>query len=142
MTTKRKGGWLKSGVRFANLGLLSFLLVLGITAAGHELAGLPAEVSYLVALVAAFVVNYLGARWYVYRSFHVPIGKQATLFLGSTLAFRGGEFVGFMVLNNVLGVYYLLTVGLVMVASFVVKFLFFGRFVFTQQDKEESSAGE
>lgn len=120
-----------SGLRFVSLGVLSFALVVGLTAALHELLGVAEEVSYLAALVAAFCVNFTGARYYVYRAAHAPIGRQLMRFLVSSVAFRGGEFLSFVLLHTMAGVQYLIAVGSIMVISFVLKYLFFRTFVFS-----------
>lgn len=120
-----------SGLRFLNLGALSIALVVGLTAALHELLGIAEQSSYLVALVAAFCINFTGARYYVYRVGHSPIGRQLMRFLVSSIAFRGGEFISFVLLHTIAGVQYLITVGLIMVTSFVLKYLFYRTFVFS-----------
>lgn len=120
-----------SGVRFANLGVLSFVLVVGLTAGFHELAGFGEESAYLSALIVAFCVNFLGARHYVYRAAHAPIGGQLLRFLASSLGFRAAEFAGFLLLHSIAGIQYLVVVGMIMIVSFVLKYLFFRAFVFS-----------
>lgn len=120
-----------SGLRFANLGVLSFFLVVGLTAGFHELAGFGEESAYLSALVIAFCTNFLGARYYVYQATHAPIGGQLLRFLGSSIGFRAAEFVSFVLLHSVVGIQYLLVVGAIMIVSFVLKYLFFRNYVFS-----------
>lgn len=132
---KQKELRLAPGARFVNLGVLSLVLILGLTAVGHEVLHFKEEQSYLVALIVVFFVNFLGARYYVYRSHNGPIGKQLFLFLVSSLAFRATEYVCFVLLHTIAGLQYLLAVGMIVIVSFVVKFLFFGSFVFSTKTK-------
>lgn len=125
------------GVRFLLLGIASFLLTLGATAFFHELANLAEETAYLLAILIVFVCNFFGARIYVFESRHKPILKQFTQFAGSSLLFRGAEYLAFILLHTLLGLYYLLATVIVMTVSFICKYLFYKTRVFTREESQD-----
>lgn len=106
------------------------MLTLAVTALGHEIFRLDEETAYLIALIITFGVNFLGARFYVYKSTYMPMGRQLGAFLLSSLGFRGLEYAAFLILHSLLGMYYLLASILIMTISFICKFLFYRSTIF------------
>ncbi len=105
---------------------------MGVTAFLHEILALSEEASYACALVVAFCLGFFLMRHFVFRAGEGAIRRQAVLHFATTLAFRGMEYVGFLTLHTLLGLYYLLSILLVLGVSFCAKFLWYGHFVFRE----------
>ena len=115
--------------RYFYLSGLSAGITFGAPIILHELAGFEEKDAVGLALVAAFIVNFLVARSYVFRSNGAML-PQLVRFASSSLVFRGGEYLAFLLLHSYLGMFYVLAVGIVLAISFVLKFLFYRVFVF------------
>ena len=115
--------------RFFLMSGLSAGITFGSPIILHELAGFEEKDAVGLALVAAFVVNFLVARSYVFRSSGAML-PQLVRFASSSLAFRGGEYLAFLLLHSYAGMFYVFAVGIVLAISFVLKFLFYRVFVF------------
>ncbi len=122
------------GVKFLFLGIASFVLTLVATAFFHEVIRFSEETAYLIAIIIAFICNFFGARFYVFESRSKPLLKQFVQFVGSSLFFRGAEYLAFILLHTVMGVYYLLATCIVMTVSFVCKYLFYRTRVFNHDE--------
>jgi putative flippase GtrA len=118
--------------RFGLAGLLSAAVALGSTALLHEAGWLEERVAAAVGLVAALSVNFLVARFYVFRGTHVGVWRQLTAFLASSGAFRGLEYSGFFIVNTALHVHYLIALMLVLGCSFILKFFVYEGWVFAR----------
>jgi putative flippase GtrA len=116
-------------VRFGLAGLLSATLVLGLTAALREGAGVPPQAAFAVALVVAYGFNFAFNRRFVFRS-RGPAARQLGLYAAGSAAFRLGEYLLFLLLLEVFGLPYLGAAGAALIVSFLGKFAFFGRVVF------------
>ena len=115
--------------RYFLLSGLSAGITFGAPIILHELARFEEKDAVGLALVVAFVVNFLVARSYVFRS-NVAMLPQLVRFGLSSLAFRGGEYLAFLFLHSYVGMFYVLAVGIVLAISFVLKFIFYRMFVF------------
>jgi putative flippase GtrA len=109
---------------------LSFAVNLGLTALLHEAMGVREELAYAVALAVVFVMNFLMFRFYVFDGRSDQPGKQVGLFLGTSIVFRLVEYLGFLLVHSVLGVYYLLAIVLVQGSTFVIKYFVYGGWIF------------
>lgn len=109
---------------------VSFVVNLGLTHGLHEVLGASAELAFLISLATVMVMNFLACRYFIFDAREGDFRGQAVRFLMSALLFRGVEYLAFLVIHTWLGVHYLLAIAGVLGASFVTKFLFFGRFVF------------
>ena len=119
-----------SGVRFTLLSGISFATTLVVTAAAHEVFGVQEEIAYLIALAVALHQNFLGMRYYVCPGSSVHIIKQYQQFLAASIIFRGLEYIFFIALHTVAGVNYLIATVLVMLVSFVSKFIYYRSNIF------------
>lgn len=113
--------------------VLSFGVSVGVTALLHEGWGVDEAVAYGVALVIAFVVNFLMFRYYVFDGRTDRPGRQLAVFAGSSVAFRLTEWLGFRLLTEGLGVYYLAAVVLMQGGTFVLKYFVYGRWLFKRR---------
>jgi putative flippase GtrA len=111
--------------RFAGLGAASFVLTMGVTALLREVVGVPAEGAAAVALATALLANFLACRFFVFAGGGGPMAPQLVAFAASSLAFRGAEYGAFLVLLGPLSVPYLAALAVVLVVSFLVKFVYY-----------------
>lgn len=121
--------------RWCAVGGVNLGINAGLTALLHEVAGMPEEGAYAVSLAVVFVLNFFTSRHYVFKSGDGDSGGQLLRFLAAALLFRGLEYLAFLLVHTVLGVYYLVAVIGVQVVSFVAKFFFYGKFVFVGRGK-------
>jgi putative flippase GtrA len=119
--------------RFLLLGALSFSVNLGITAALHEIFGVSPEVSFAVALIVVFLMNFSMMRWWVFRGTRRPILEQLASFGASSLFFRGLEYAGYLVLLRHGGFPYLGAAFTVIGISFTLKYLVYNFWLFSRE---------
>jgi putative flippase GtrA len=115
--------------RFLAVTVVSAGVTLGAPVLLHELVGMGEEIAVAVALFTAFCLNFFMARIYVFRSGGAVV-PQLVRFAGASLAFRLAEYLAFLALHLWLDLFYVLAVAVVLVVSFVLKFLFYRVFVF------------
>ncbi len=124
---------LRSPARFLVLSGLSFTLNLAVTAALHEGAGLGADASFACALATVFLVNFALMRRYVFPGGSRPLVPQLVGFGLSSLAFRGLEFAGFLLLHSVLELAYLLAAAATLSLSFATKYVYYNAWLFARE---------
>ena len=124
---------LRSPARFLVLSGLSFALNLVVTAALHEGAGLGTDASFALALAMVFLANFALMRWYVFPGGSRPLVPQLVGFGLSSLAFRGLEFAGFLLLHRVLGLAYLLAAATTLSLSFATKYVYYNAWLFARE---------
>jgi putative flippase GtrA len=123
----------RSLLRFAVFTVISAALNFGLTIGLHEWLGLPEEAAYAIGLAVVFIVNFLGLRYYAFPGRGGRVGTQFAVYAVSSAAFRGAEYLAFLLLHTVLGVHYVVAMIVIQTASFVTKFLYYGRFVFVRR---------
>jgi putative flippase GtrA len=128
-------------LRFAAGGVLSSGVTLGVTALLREIFGVREAIAAAVGLASAMLVNFLFLRHFVFASRATPIPRQLTMFLTSNGVFRVLEYLGFLVVIRLLDLHYLLSLLLVLGASFLLKFLVYERFVFAHRDSATVQQG-
>lgn len=119
-----------SAFRFVMLSGFSFSTNLGLTVGLHELFGVPAEVAVAIALAVVFVCNFVGMRYLVYDARHVPIAKQFVAFCVASVLFRMAEYGAFLITHTWFQFNYIVAWSVILFASFVAKYCFYGRAVF------------
>ena len=119
-------------LRFAAGGVISSGVTIGITALLHEQFELDESIAAAGGLATALVINFLVLRHLVFGSRSAPVAGQFTRFLASSGIFRGIEYIGFLIVNKVLGIQYLLGLVIVLGLSFILKFIVYERFVFSR----------
>lgn len=118
------------GFRYFLMTGFSATLTLGLPILLHEGAGIAERLSVGLSLATAFVVNFVTIRYVVFRSLGDPVAELIR-FAMTSLGFRVGEYVMFLLLHSIVGVFYVLALGIVLFASFVLKFLCYRFLVFT-----------
>ncbi len=124
---------------FGLLGLVSFTLNLGLSALLHELLGVSEELSFGVSLMVVFVVNFLACRYLIFDAAGGNLARQLIAFTLSSLAFRGMEYVAFLLLHSLVGVHYLIAITAVLGVSMIGKFLFYRGAVFVKQNNSNQA---
>jgi putative flippase GtrA len=117
-------------LRFGVATLISASLTLGLPIVLHEGLAVEERRAVAIAVVIAFVVNFLTTRYYVFKS-SGKAGDELWRFLGTSLAFRLAEYGLFLLLFS-LGLVYYLAQFIVLALSFVMKFIVQRRFVYRQ----------
>ena len=122
--------FLTSLVRYGLVSALSFVSILGITAFLHEIIGAGEEWAFAIALVSVFFLNFWLMRMFVYPGQTRGAAGQFLQTLGASLGFRVLEYAAFLLLHTGLGMQYLATSAVVLIASFCAKFIFYRHVVF------------
>jgi len=115
--------------------LLSSVASMGMAYAWNGLwiegFGIPAEWAYPLTLALVTVQNFFVMRHWVYRSGNRPLRRQLAEFLASVLAFRGMEWVAFLVWTRALGWHWALATATNQVLFFACKYLFYQKKIFS-----------
>jgi putative flippase GtrA len=111
---------------------VSFAVNIGITSSLHEGIGVSPEISFAVALLVVFVMNFAAMRWWIFAGTNRRLGSQLLGFGFSSLAFRGLEYCGYLVLYRVLGIPYLGAAVATIGVSFVAKYVVYDSWLFTR----------
>ena len=119
-----------SAMRYVALSGLSFWVNLGLTIGLTELLHLPEEVSFFLALVTVFVLNFFGMRYFVYDGRLIPVVTQFLSFLASSFGFRVLEYLAFLILHTWARLNYSVVVVVILAVSSVSKFFFIACAVF------------
>lgn len=100
------------------------MITLGIPVLLHERFDVSEKIAVAVALFTAFLVNFLTTRLYV---FGVADGmkEQAVRFLFTSIGFRVTEYLAFLLLLNLLNIFYGWALIMVVTVSMVLKFFLF-----------------
>ncbi len=121
---------IKKFFRFVLLAFISFAANICLTAFGHELLELPEKGAFAVSLVTVFFINFIMNRHYVFEAQDANPRKQLVLFLVSSLCFRLAEYCMFLLAHMLFNIHYLITVAAILIMSFMLKFFYYGSFVF------------
>jgi len=117
--------------RYGGLTVLSACVSIGLPILLHEVARLEERVAVAIALVCAFLLNFLGIRGFVFGKSGGIRGDLAR-FLGTSIAFRLFEYVGFLLLFGQFGLDYIVALLIPLAISFCLKFITYKLFVFAR----------
>ena len=78
---------------------LSFITNLSLTVFFTEVLNLPEEVSFAIALITVFVMNFLFMRYYIYLSQEGSATRQFIMYTFSAFGFRGLEYIAFLIFH-------------------------------------------
>lgn len=121
-----------SALRMIVAAPFAFTLNLGITTIMHQWLLINEEISFLIALVTVTCTNFFLLRHFVYRASAGSIKKQFLGFISSTVGFRVGEYLAYLLLVMFFDIQYQLAITMVLLLSFILKYIFFGRYVFVE----------
>lgn len=119
-------------LKFGAGGVLSASIALGVSALLHELASVREALAAAAGLVSALAVNFFALRYVVFSGTVVSVPRQLLGYLGSACVFRGLEYVGFLLLNGLVAVHYLVALTIVLGISFLLKFLVYDKWIFAR----------
>jgi putative flippase GtrA len=127
------------GLRYLLMAGVSAVMSLGIPFVLHEGLSVPPNIAVAIGLGAAFLVNFVTAKHYVFqrRGF---VKTQFSRFAAVSLLFRLCEYIAFLVLHSLLGIQYMIANTLVLFTSFAMKFFVYRGFVFAHKDQQLASA--
>lgn len=114
--------------RFGLSSLASATVSLGLPALLHEVFGVEQKTAVAISQTSVLLLNFLMIRLFVFRS-QGRAGRDLGYYVGSTVVFRGSEYVLFLALFELVGMYYLVALVLTLGTSTVVKFVWY-RFLF------------
>lgn len=123
---------LQSVPRMAFMSLISFGLNLGLFTFFVKLAAITPELSAAVAAIIVMGLNFVACRYWIFDARGGNAHKQLALFMVATLAFRGAEIGLFSFIYRLTYSDELLVYSIVLVTSFLIKFLFFEKAVFAR----------
>jgi len=119
-------------IRFGALGAVGFGLNIVVTFVLTETFGAPEELAFAIGLGAVFIFSFLTSRYLIFvGAASGDPHKQLLKFAASSAAFRGAEYLGFLLLHTVMGLGYLLAIPVVLGVSFLTKFVAYSSVVFT-----------
>lgn len=119
-----------SFVRYFLVTGLSFITNLGLTVFLTEALTLPEEVSFAIALITVFVMNFLFMRHYIYLSQEGSAIRQFIIYTFSAIGFRGLEYSAFLILHSWLGIQYAVAIIEIQLCSSLFKFFYYKVAVF------------
>jgi putative flippase GtrA len=117
-------------LRFVLLGAISFSVNLSITAGLHELLGVSPDLAFAVGLLTVFAMNFAAMRWWVFPGSDRSLARQLGIFATTSLGFRGAEFLVFLGLRHLAGVYYLVAAAATLLLSMLLKYFVYGSWLF------------
>ena len=123
----------QSFIRYLFVTGLSFVTNLGLTVLLTEVVNLPEELSFAVALMVVFLLNFFFMRYYIYTGCEGSAKRQFAMYIFSAIGFRGTEYVAFLMIHTWLGVQYAVAITGIQVWSSIVKFFYYGGLVFTRK---------
>ena len=128
--------------RFAVLSGLSFGVNFFLTIFLHENLRVREEWAFAIVLALTTVMNFSLLRFFVYPGPHGGLVLQFGAFVASSLGFRILEWVLFVVCHRGLGFAYQPVIAATLVATFVIKFFYYGSVIFTQHSRETLRTGD
>ncbi|NIM29080.1 MAG: hypothetical protein GTO67_14455 [Gammaproteobacteria bacterium] len=119
--------------RYSQLAVLSAGMNLGLPVLLHESGGIAERTAVALTLATAFIVNFIAARSYVFKA-SGAFTPQMLRFAAASAGFRIAEYMAFLFLHTFFGLFYVLAIGVVLLISFGVKFVFYRSYVFAPVD--------
>lgn len=117
--------------RFGLSSVASAVVSLGLPTLLHEVFGIEQKVAVAISQSSVLLLNFLMIRLFVFRS-QSGAKRDLGYYVGSTVAFRGLEYLLFLALFELAGLYYLTALVLTLGTSTAVKFVWY-RFLFGRQ---------
>ena len=123
--------FIHKGLRFGVTTLVALTLHLVINVGGHELLGISSNILYPITLVSISASTFLLFRFFVYPEAKEKNAiRQGGGFVLTSIVFRLLEWCLFVVLFNVVGLWYVTCIIIVQVVGTISKFLFYNSFIF------------
>lgn len=116
--------------RYTALGAASFVINLVLAATFHETLSLAEWLAVALSLSIVFVINFVAAKFVVFKS-QGHWKKELPNFFLSSLFSRLFEYAMFLVFFGLFSINYLVAVMTSQIISFVLKFFVYKRYVFS-----------
>ena len=126
------GETLKQIIRFGMATGLSATVSLGLPILLHEGLDVEQRVAVAISQSTVLLINFLTLRLFVFRGKGSVRGDLMRYF-GSAAVFRGLEYLGFLALFELAGLFYLTALIITLVVSTLIKFLWY-RYIFRRTD--------
>ena len=120
------------GTRYLFNTVASASLSLGLPFALHEYLLFSENVAVAAGLLTVFLVNFITLKFYVFKS-SGPALPQLWKFAWTSLLFRTGEYIIFLVLNSYQFTNYIVCLAFVLIVSLTIKFIVYRLFVFSHE---------
>jgi len=120
-------------VGFLGVGVVSVAVNFGVTTFLHEILSLVEEISFLIGIIAAMGCNFCLLRYVLFKSYLDNFFQQFFKFILSSIAFRGFEYLGFLIIHTWLHFWYLGAMFVVQLLSFFIKFYFYDAIFFKRK---------
>lgn len=118
-------------IRFGAAGGATFVINIALTAFLHQGLGVAAEIAFALSLGSILLISFFACRYVIFKTASEGnVKSQALWYLVSTLGFRGAEYLAFLLVHTMLGVYYLVAILGILSVSFFAKFFCYHRMVF------------
>ena len=115
--------------RFVGAGVISFALI-SIVMSGLIKMNVNTSLAYAIALAISFLFNFFCNRIFVFSARGAGLTRQAASYLVTSLAFRGGEWLAFTIVESQVKVAPMFLAFIVQGVSTCVKFMVYKHKVF------------
>ena len=119
-------------LRFGMATGLSATVSLGLPIILHELLHVEQKIAVAISQVSVLLINFVTLRLFVFRGGGSVRGDLMRYF-GSAAVFRGIEYLSFLALFELAGLFYLTALVITLITSTLIKFLWY-RFIFGRND--------
>lgn len=117
-------------IRFGIATGLSAIVSLGLPITLHELFGVDQRLAVGISQATVLAMNFLTLRLFVFRS-SGPVRTHVVRYAVSAVVFRGLEYASFLVLFEVIHLFYVTALVVTLFASTLTKFIWY-RYIFGQ----------
>ena len=115
-------------LRFGMATGLSAIISLGMPVFLHELLHVEQKVAVAISQATVLLMNFITLRLFVFRG-KGSIRGDLMRYFGSAAMFRGLEYLSFLALFELAGLFYLTALVITLIASTMIKFVWY-RFIF------------
>ena len=115
-------------LRFGVATGLSASVSLGLPVALHELLHVEQKVAVAISQVTVLLMNFVTLRLFVFRG-NGSVRGDLLRYFGSAAVFRGIEYLSFLALFELAGLFYLTALIVTLIVSTMIKFVWY-RFIF------------
>ena len=115
-------------LRFGLSSGLSASVSLGLPVVLHELLHVEQKVAVAISQVTVLLMNFVTLRLFVFRG-NGSVRGDLLRYFGSAAVFRGIEYLSFLALFELAGLFYLTALIITLIVSTMIKFVWY-RFIF------------
>lgn len=120
---------------FGAAGVIALLANIAVTAMLREWVGLAVELAYAGGYTTVLIISFLLCRHAVFDAADGDLNRQFTVFVVSSVFFRGMEFAANVVCYKLFAIQYLWALVMIQSLSFVIKFFYYRAVVFSDDGR-------